>query len=253
MTEPKRKSETLNVIWNNLAPQQSVQQQWTGTKTETDLQDPEVLEAREVHFGDSGDVVSVQIPAERQTQVTNMIGNDIEFHKQSELNTARRILKSCRIFIMKSKWTSVRNDGVCVCVCVGVSLWMCPWDRAWERPTAYEPTHTHTHTHTNTQINTNQSTQTLLPDRHQETSVHTLTLLHTHLALPPLWLLSTFSSEEEEKEKKREKEVGWNYFLFPSSEFKSLSCFLAVIQSVLTTGAQCMHTAMWTDCLSVCV
>lgn len=36
-------------------------------KSKPDLQNPEVLDAREVHFGDSGDVVSVQIPAERNT------------------------------------------------------------------------------------------------------------------------------------------------------------------------------------------
>lgn len=43
------------------------------TKKETNLQNPEVLDAREVHFSDSGDVVSVQIPAERNTAVTNLI------------------------------------------------------------------------------------------------------------------------------------------------------------------------------------
>lgn len=36
-------------------------------RSEPRLQNPEVLDAREVHFGDSGDVVSVQIPAERNT------------------------------------------------------------------------------------------------------------------------------------------------------------------------------------------
>lgn len=40
---------------------------------ETNLQNPEVLDAREVHFGDSGDVVSVQIPAETNEEVTNLI------------------------------------------------------------------------------------------------------------------------------------------------------------------------------------
>lgn len=39
----------------------------------TNLQNPEVLDAREVHFSDSGDVVSVQIPTERNTGVTNPI------------------------------------------------------------------------------------------------------------------------------------------------------------------------------------
>lgn len=39
------------------------------TKKETNLQNPEVLEAREVHFSDSCNVVSVQIPAGRNTQV----------------------------------------------------------------------------------------------------------------------------------------------------------------------------------------
>lgn len=34
-------------------------------QSEPHLQNPEVLDAREVHFGDSGDVVSVQIPAGR--------------------------------------------------------------------------------------------------------------------------------------------------------------------------------------------
>lgn len=43
------------------------------------------------------------------------------------------------------------------------------------------------------------------------------------------------------------------FFLFPLSQFKSLSCFLTVIQLVLTTGAKCIHTAIWTDCLTVCV
>ena len=36
---------------------------------ETDLQNPEVLDTGEVHFGDSGDVVSVQIPTERNNSV----------------------------------------------------------------------------------------------------------------------------------------------------------------------------------------
>ncbi len=40
---------------------------------EINLQNPEVLDAREVHFSDSGDVVSVQIPTERNTGVTNLI------------------------------------------------------------------------------------------------------------------------------------------------------------------------------------
>lgn len=40
----------------------------TKKKSKADSQNPEVLDAREVHFGDSGDVVSVQISAERETR-----------------------------------------------------------------------------------------------------------------------------------------------------------------------------------------
>lgn len=40
---------------------------------EPNLQNPEVLDAREVHFSDSGDVVSVQIPAERNTDVRKYV------------------------------------------------------------------------------------------------------------------------------------------------------------------------------------
>lgn len=47
------------------------------TKKETNLQNPEVLEAREVHFSDSCNVVSVQIPAERNTGVTSQIFNKV--------------------------------------------------------------------------------------------------------------------------------------------------------------------------------
>lgn len=42
----------------------------TKTKKQTNLQNPEVLDAGEVDFSDPGDVVSVQIPAERNTEVT---------------------------------------------------------------------------------------------------------------------------------------------------------------------------------------
>jgi len=40
-------------------------------KIERNLQNPEVLEARKVHFSNSGDVVSVQIPTEKNTDVTD--------------------------------------------------------------------------------------------------------------------------------------------------------------------------------------
>lgn len=41
------------------------------TKRETNLQNPEVLDTGKVHLRDSGDVVSVQIPAERQKEGNN--------------------------------------------------------------------------------------------------------------------------------------------------------------------------------------
>lgn len=41
------------------------------TKRETNLQNPEVLDTGKIHLRDSGDVVSVQIPAERQKEGNN--------------------------------------------------------------------------------------------------------------------------------------------------------------------------------------
>lgn len=41
------------------------------TKRETNLQNPEVLDTGKVHLRDSGDVVSVQIPAEGQKEGNN--------------------------------------------------------------------------------------------------------------------------------------------------------------------------------------
>lgn len=43
----------------------------SATKRETNLQNPEVLDAGKVHLRDSGDVVSVQIPAEKERQRNN--------------------------------------------------------------------------------------------------------------------------------------------------------------------------------------
>lgn len=49
------------------------------TKKERNLQNPEVLDARKVHFSDSGDVVFIQIPVERNAEVSSDSSNQ-EMH-----------------------------------------------------------------------------------------------------------------------------------------------------------------------------
>lgn len=81
--------------------------------------------------------------------------------------------------------------------------------------------------------------------------MHIHSHVYTHRPFLLLWIIKKQIFQQKFLGKKIK--VRLNYFLFPSSEFKSLSCFLAVIQSVLTTSTQCIHTAIWTDCFSVCV
>lgn len=65
-------------------------------KEDTNSQNPEVLDAGEVHLGDSGDVVSVQIPTERNTEATNQI---------SRVNSVNIIQ---RVFAKKEKGSEVQ-------------------------------------------------------------------------------------------------------------------------------------------------